>query len=113
MNDNLYRLETDYGVVACENSNSKSVFQWDYPNGWACLQHIAISGFKRYDYNETAKRLAKKYTLLVEKVFEETGHLWEKYNVVQGSTNINQEESGDMPAMMGWSAGVYLYAKSI
>lgn len=111
MDEQLCRLEMEYGLVTCEKTSEKSTFQWDYPNGWACLQHIAISGFKRYGYEKTAKRLAEKYAVLAEKIFAETGNLWEKYNVVQGSININQEDPGKMPPMMGWSAGVYLYAK--
>ncbi len=113
MDEQLYRIEMVYGLVTCEKTNEKSTFQWDYPNGWACLQHIAISGFKRYGYEKTAKRLAEKYAALAEKIFAETGNLWEKYNVVQGNIDINQEDPGNMPPMMGWSAGVYLYAKNI
>ena len=41
-----------------------------------------------------------------EQVFEETGNLWEKYNVVEGNANVITEEK--MPPMMGWTAGVYL-----
>ena len=113
INEQLYRLETEYGLLTCEKTDAKATYQWDYPNGWACLQYIAISGFMRYGYKEVAKRLADKYTTLVEKIFNETGNLWEKYNVAEGSININQEDPGEMPSMMGWSAGVYLYAKTI
>lgn len=44
-------------------------------------------------------------------VFEKTGCLWEKYNVVEGSINVTNEY--EMPAMMGWSAGVYLYCADL
>ena len=54
--------------------------------------------------------VAEKYTSLVDKVFESTGNLWEKYNVAEGSLNVNHESKKKMPAMMGWSAGVYLAA---
>ena len=46
---------------------------------------------------------------VVEKVFDATQNLWEKYNVVEGSSNVCDEYK--MPAMMGWSAGVYLDAE--
>lgn len=108
--ENLYRLEADYGVFTCEKNDTKGTFQWDYPNGWACLQYIAIIGFDRYKYSDIAQRLAKKYLTLVEKVFDETGNLWEKYNVEDGSLNVSNEY--EMPAMMGWSAGVYLAAEN-
>ena len=48
---------------------------------------------------------------LVENCYEQTGHLWEKYNVVEGNANaVNEYE---MPAMMGWTFGVYTYLKKI
>ena len=35
---------------------------------------------------------------------------FEKYNVEDGSLNVSNEY--EMPAMMGWSAGVYLAAEN-
>lgn len=103
-------LETKYGILSCEKiSDVKSSFQWGYPNGWACLQYIAVIGLDNYSYKAEAKRIAENYIALVDKVFEETGNLWEKYNVVEGNINVTNEY--DMPAMMGWTAGVYLGAK--
>lgn len=107
--DNIGRLEVAYGIATCEKSDRVSVYQWDYPNGWACLQYIVMLGLDNYGYRDEAKRIAKKYVTLVEKVFEETGNLWEKYNVINGSIEVNNEY--EMPAMMGWSAGIYLAAK--
>ena len=69
-----------------------------------------IKALANYGYMGDAKRIAEKYTSLVEKVFKETGRLWEKYNVAEGNINVNQEHNNKskMPEMMGWSAGVYL-----
>ena len=109
--DNLHRLESNYGILTCEENISDITYQWDYPNGWACLQYIAIAGLLNYGYIDDARRIAKKYTELVEKVFDETGNLWEKYNVVDGNINVSNEYK--MPPMMGWSAGVYIASKKI
>lgn len=105
---NLERLEAAYGILTCEKNNARGTYQWDYPNGWACLQYIAIVGLDRYGYSDIAKRIAEKYVALVDKVYDETGNLWEKYNVAEGSLNVSNEYN--MPTMMGWSAGVYLAA---
>ncbi len=113
MANRVERLECSYGLAACEKNDIYGTYQWSYPNGWACLQYIAVIGFKNYGFGEVASRLAAKYTSLVEKCFEETGNLWEKYNVAEGNVNICQEGSGEMPAMMGWSAGVYLALKDL
>ncbi|MBQ5890368.1 MAG: alpha,alpha-trehalase, partial [Clostridia bacterium] len=106
--DNLNRLEREYGLLTCEENDVEGTFQWDAPNGWACLQYIAIIGLDNYGYKEEARRVAEKYVLLVEKVFKETDNLWEKYNVVEGNVNVKGEY--EMPPMMGWSAGTYLAA---
>ena len=58
--------------------------------------------------------LMKMHVDLVESNYETTGHLWEKYNVVDGSVLVSQERlASEMPPMMGWSAGVYLYMKAV
>ncbi len=106
---NLSRLEEKYGILSNEKNDTEGSFQWGYPNGWACQQYIAIVGFDKYGFFDDARRIAKKYMDVAEKVFEETGNLWEKYNVVEGSSNVCDEYK--MPAMMGWSAGVYLAAE--
>lgn len=107
--ERLELFETDYGILTCAQNESEGSYQWDYPNGWACLQYIAIIGLDNYGYKKDAKRIAHKFVALVDKVFEENGNIWEKYNVVDGSINVVNEY--DMPAMMGWTAGVYLCAR--
>ena len=84
-------LETDYGILTCEKNDFPGTYQWDYPNGWACLQYIAIVALDNYGYSEKAAEIAKKYTALVERVFDLTGNLWEKYNIVNGSTEVAAE----------------------
>ena len=102
----LPKLETEYGIACSENRTDLNHLQWDYPNGWACLHYIVIHGLLRYGYRTEALRIAKKYVALADDVFQKSGHLWEKYNVVTGEVSTAKEY--DTPAMMGWSADVYL-----
>ena len=44
-------------------------------------------------------------------VFEQTGDLWEKYNVVEGNDRT-YDEAMVHHTMMGWTAGVYMYLLS-
>ncbi len=103
--DKLYLLETDWGTVTSVPSSEPGRFQWGYPNGWAPMQQIIVGGLLRYGYREDAYRLADKFVRLVEKCFDETGHLWEKYDVVAGSADAVVEY--ETPAMLGWTYGVY------
>lgn len=105
--ENLSRLEEKYGVLSCEKNDTEGRYQWDAPHGWACLQYIMVYGLDKYGYYDEAKRIAEKYIGLVEKVFDKTQNLWEKYNVIEGNTNTSVK----MPPMMGWSAGTYYALK--
>lgn len=118
LKDNLYRLETEFGILTTEKAYDKDKYryQWQYPNGWAPLHNIVYRALLNYGYTEDAKRVAGKYRSLVERNFEKTGNLWEKYNVFTGGTDVEAEKTNsgkDMPAMMGWTAGVYIEALKI
>jgi len=108
---NLNRFEYEYGVSVCENSNQKIIYQWDYPNGWPPLFYITIAGLKNYGFINEARQIAGKYLKVVIKNFKQTGDLWEKYNVIDGSTKVKNEY--EMPAMMGWTAGVFVYCAEL
>lgn len=108
---NLSRLEAAYGILATESNPFPGHYQWGTPNGWPCMQYAAFAGLFAYGYETEARRIAEKYVKLCDKVMEETGKLWEKYNVVEGNVNVTNEYQ--MPPMMGWTAGVYLKAKEL
>ncbi|MGC4233535.1 MAG: trehalase family glycosidase [Niabella sp.] len=103
--NNLFRLEERFGIVACEKAGQEARYQWDYPNGWANLQYVAVKGLYKYGYKQDAVRIAKKFTGMVTDNFLRTGNIWEKYNMQDGSLNVNSEYK--LPSMMGWTAGVY------
>lgn len=108
----FHRLEAEYGVLANEKNDFEGSYQWGYPNGWAPHQIMVIQGLDKYGYKTEAARVAQKYITLVDKVFSKTEKLWEKYNVMDGSNDVEDEAQGGMPPMMGWTAGAYLYAQS-
>jgi alpha,alpha-trehalase len=107
----LPRLEREFGLPVVEENRAPFTYQWDYPNAWPPLQHVAIEGLRRYGYGDEARRLASKYVEVVARNFEATGDLWEKYNAVSGSTDVSDEY--EMPRMIGWTAGVFLYCLEV
>ena len=100
----LKLLEVDHGIT-CTPETDKLYFQWGYPNGWAPLQWIAVVGLTNVGLEADARRLCEKYLSMVFANYEQTGHIWEKYNVVTGDLQVVNEY--DMPDMMGWSAGIF------
>jgi alpha,alpha-trehalase len=85
--------------------------QWDAPNGWAPLQWMAYKAMRQYQFDELTGRIANCWTNNVEKVFNKTGKLTEKYNVVDERLNAG---GGEYPNQygFGWTNGVYLKLKS-
>ncbi|HEX5154321.1 MAG TPA: trehalase family glycosidase [Parafilimonas sp.] len=81
--------------------------QWDWPNGWAPLQWIAIKGLNNYGEKELAAELAHRWAKLNIKVYRNTGKLMEKYNVIDTHLTAG---GGEYPSQdgFGWTNGVLL-----
>ncbi|HEY2725872.1 MAG TPA: alpha,alpha-trehalase TreF [Parafilimonas sp.] len=81
--------------------------QWDWPNGWAPLQWIAIKGLDNYGQKELAAELAHRWATLNIRVYRNTGKLMEKYNVIDTHLTAG---GGEYPSQdgFGWTNGVLL-----
>ncbi len=101
-------LEFDYGLAACEKRPERFVYQWAYPNAWAPYQYIAIRGLSRYGFKKDAREIAEKYVHTVIINYNKTGNLWEKYNAVNGGTDVANEYK--MPTMLGFTAGTFVFS---
>jgi len=79
--------------------------QWDYPNGWAPMQYIAVQGLLNYNETSLAVDIAKRWLLLNERVYKEEGKMMEKYNVVDTHLKAG---GGNYPNQdgFGWTNGV-------
>lgn len=77
------------------------------------MQAVAYRGLQRYGYVTEARRIAKKYVDTIRRGFSDTGDLWEKYNADTGTHHANGDGSYETPAMMGWTAGVFLDALAL
>jgi alpha,alpha-trehalase len=75
-------------VGGLQTSTYVSGNQWDSPFGWAPLQMIAVEGLRRYGYNDDAERISMKFLSLVRREFLRQGYIVEKYDVVNGGSNV-------------------------
>ena len=113
MVQNLDRFEQAFGLPQTDRIYPSphpefKALQWDYPNGWPPSQIVVIDALEAYGYHEEAKRLAHKYLELQLNVYEQTGKLWEKYNVVEGSISLPRERYPVVP-LHGWSSASVVY----
>jgi len=92
------------GLLTTANTTGQ---QWDAPNGWAPLQWMAIAGFEKCNQKELAKDIATRWIKLNNDVYQRTGKLMEKYNVVD--THL-EAGGGEYPGQdgFGWTNGVLL-----
>ena len=79
--------------------------QWDFPNGWAPLQWLAIKGLENYDQTALSKEITSRWLRLNRKVYQETGKMMEKYNVVD-TTLIGGGGEYPLQDGFGWTNGV-------
>ena len=95
------------GLVTTTNFSGQ---QWDAPNGWAPLQWIAFKGLAQSGFSNLAQLIARRWLNLNERIFENTGKMMEKYNVVDLDKLAG---GGEYPGQdgFGWTNGVYLALK--
>ncbi len=103
----IRRLETDFlkagGLVTTLQVTGQ---QWDAPNGWAPLHWFASQALRRYGEDELANKVEDRWLRTVEAVYEQTGALVEKYNVVDGPIAGGGGEYSVQEGF-GWTNGVY------
>ncbi|OLD89229.1 MAG: hypothetical protein AUG85_02330 [Gemmatimonadetes bacterium 13_1_20CM_4_66_11] len=102
------RLERDFlkpgGFVT---TNFASGQQWDAPNGWPPLEWLTMEGVRRYGRADLADKAASRWLALINRTYQATGRMMEKYDVV--STN-RRAGGGEYPTQdgFGWTNGVAL-----
>jgi alpha,alpha-trehalase len=81
--------------------------QWDAPNGWAPLQWISITGLENYGEKILSRKIAERWYALNKRVFESTGKMVERYDVVDAT---RPGGGGEYPFQdgFGWTNGVLL-----
>ncbi|MGE0772176.1 MAG: alpha,alpha-trehalase TreF [Cyclobacteriaceae bacterium] len=89
---------------------SQSGQQWDAPNGWAPLQWICYAALKNYGINDLAATGRARWLRLNEKVFQATGKMMEKYNVIDTTLVAGGGEYPNQDGF-GWTNGVWVGLK--
>jgi len=119
--NNLHYFELAHGLTFTSEDypSPYSEFkwlQWGYPSGWPPMHIITVEALKKAGFENDAKRIAEKYVSMVIHLYQETGKLWERYNVSDGSIKLPEERDGyGINPLHGWSSsaavllGRYLY----
>ncbi|GKV53286.1 hypothetical protein SLEP1_g59818 [Rubroshorea leprosula] len=84
--------------------------QWDFPNGWAPLQHMIVEGLARSKLIEArsmAKEIAERWIRTNYVAYKKTGAMHEKYDVEKCGESGGGGEYV-VQTGFGWSNGVVL-----
>ena len=92
------------GLVTTLNNTGQ---QWDAPNGWAPLQWMAIAGLRNYKKDELASEIAGRWSRQNIRIFNKTGKLLEKYNVIDTTLVAGGGEYPNQDGF-GWTNGVLI-----
>lgn len=97
------RLLTPGGLLATEYESGE---QWDFPNGWAPLQWMAIQGFKLYGNDTLGNEIARSWLTTVNHFYQRHHKLIEKYHIA--SSTPREGGGGEYPLQdgFGWTNGV-------
>lgn len=104
----LARFEQEHGLTQTDQPYPSphpefQALQFNYPNGWPPFQIMVIDALTAYGYHAAARRLAGKFLRLQLELYQTTGKLWEKYNVVAGNLDCPRERYPVVP-LHGWSS---------
>jgi len=97
------RLLTPGGILTTEYESGE---QWDFPNGWAPLQWMAIQGFKLYGNDALGNEIARSWLTTVNHFYQRHHKLIEKYHIA--SSTPREGGGGEYPLQdgFGWTNGV-------
>lgn len=106
----LPKFEFEGGLVnTLKKDLAKDFKQHDYPNGWPHQQYIVIKGLLNYGFREDAERIANKWLRLNGEIFNETGKLWEKYDVVNYKIGAFNPDRYPTQPGFGWTNAIFLW----
>ncbi|KAI6173256.1 Trehalase [Aphelenchoides besseyi] len=103
------RLGFAGGVPVSNVRNTKQ--QWDFPNGWAPLNHMFVEGLRQSAdpiMQDRAFEIATKWIHGNYRVFNETKLMFEKYNVIGTSPSPGSGGEYAVQTGFGWSNGAIL-----
>ncbi|WP_077036566.1 alpha,alpha-trehalase TreF [Pelomonas sp. KK5] len=97
------------GANGLRTTLRRSAQQWDQPNGWAPLQIMAAEGLRRHGHDALAADLSRRWLGCIERVYESSGKLVEKYDTEADRIG----GGGEYPTQdgFGWTNASYVILK--
>jgi len=94
------------GLTITDKAYDGSPSPWNYPYVCAPYIYFTTKGLSDHDFMEDAADIGTNWLDMVFDIYEQTGELWEWYNVKE-KTHISNEGIQNTP-IMGWTAGTFI-----
>ncbi|MFP4499020.1 MAG: trehalase family glycosidase [Vulcanimicrobiota bacterium] len=101
--ENLDKFEMAHGLSTSDNVSDQ---QWDHPSGWAPLHILASKGMRNYGFHQDADRVSTKFMKTIVNNFDENGGILEKYNVEEGTADVDVGYGNQVG--FGWTNAAFL-----
>jgi alpha,alpha-trehalase len=85
--------------------------EWAYPEAWPPQQIVVGMALQRYGFHDKAREVSRRYITNVIDTWEQTGHLWERYNGVDGGHLVPLERKEPQPLHGFTSASVVVVGR--
>ena len=100
--NHLGMFDRPYGLTFTDKNypNPFPEFQaneWAYPEAWPPQQIIVGMALQRCGFHDKAREVSRRYIANVVDTWEKTGHLWERYNGVEGGHLVPLERKEPQP----------------
>lgn len=98
----LERFDRDHGLTFTDRDYPSphpdyAVNEWAYPEAWPPQQIVVAQALVRNGYQDKSRAVSQKYIANVVSTWEQTGHLWERYNAVAGGHDVPVERKPARP----------------
>jgi alpha,alpha-trehalase len=100
--EHLELFDRDYGLTFTDRNYPSphpeyAVNEWAYPEAWPPQQIAVGLALINSGYQDKARAVSRKYIANVVDTWEKTGHLWERYNAVNGGHDVPIERQPSRP----------------
>lgn len=100
--DHLKLFDNPYGLAFTDRNYPNphpqfKALEWAYPEAWPPQQIVVGMALQRNGFHDKAREVSRKYIANMVTTWEQTGHLWERYNAVEGGHNVPLEREPPRP----------------
>ena len=97
-------------AAGCSHRSRRGCVAVHHPAGWPPFQVFTWESLRRYGFVAEAQACEAAWLRGALRLYDQTGKIYEKYNVVDGTLILPKERQDSIPPLHGWSTASCLLA---